>query len=188
MGVVRTVALSVNGDRVEVAVPPHWTLLEALRYKLGLTGTKQGCDKGDCGACTVLIDGEPVQSCVTLAVLAQGHEITTIEGLMPAHRAAGGEGPDPIQDAFDRSGALQCGFCQPGMMLSAKALLEKNPSPTRQEIREALSGNLCRCTGYVQIIDAVELCAAEMRGNAAPKQGWRVWADKPGKAGGNGSG
>jgi len=184
----RTLTLSVNGDPIEVAVPGHWTLLETLRYRMGLTGTKQGCDKGDCGACTVLIDGEPVMSCLTLAALAQGHEITTIEGLMPAHRARGGQGPDPIQDAFDRSGALQCGFCQPGMMLSAKALLAKNTSPTRQEIRQALSGNLCRCTGYVQIIDAVELCAAEMRGEVAPRPGWRVWSDGPGRSGDGESG
>ncbi len=156
---MRILSLRVNGDPLEVAAPDHFTLLEVLRYKLGLTGSKQGCDKGDCGACTVLLDGEPVMSCLTLAALAEGHEVTTIEGLMPAHRGIGGSGADPIQDAFERTGALQCGFCQPGMMLSTKALLRKHPSPTRDQIKEALAGNLCRCTGYTQIIEAVELVA-----------------------------
>ena len=149
MGRERLLELEVNGEPVAVAAPEHWTLVEVLRQKLGLTGTKQGCDKGDCGACTVLIDGQPVLSCLMLASLAQGRRITTIEGL------AGERGVDPVQDAFDRSGALQCGFCQPGMILSAAALLRKNPSPTAAEVREALSGNLCRCTGYTQIVDAV---------------------------------
>ncbi len=139
----------VNGDEVEVAVPPHWTLLEALRYELRLTGTKQGCDKGDCGACTVLLDGEPVLSCLTLAAAARDRPVTTIEGLACRGRL------DPVQDAFDRSGALQCGFCQSGMMLSARALLDRNPKPTLAETREALSGNLCRCTGYTKIFEAV---------------------------------
>ena len=107
---MRVLQLKVNGDRVEVAAPEHWTLLEVLRYRLGLIGSKQGCDKGDCGACTVLADGHPVLSCLTLAALAEGREITTIEGLMPAHVRAGGDGPDPVQAAFDRCGALQCGF------------------------------------------------------------------------------
>ncbi|MCC7111337.1 MAG: (2Fe-2S)-binding protein [Deltaproteobacteria bacterium] len=150
----RLVRLVVNGDRREVAVAEHHTLLEVLRYDLGLTGTKQGCDKGDCGACTVLVaepggKREPVLSCLTLAVDAEGKEVTTIEGL-----AKGGK-LDPVQDAFDRCGALQCGFCQSGMMLSARALLDETPRPTLPQIQEALSGNLCRCTGYTKILQGV---------------------------------
>jgi aerobic-type carbon monoxide dehydrogenase small subunit (CoxS/CutS family) len=172
---MRLLRLRVNGDVVPVAAPSHWTLLEVLRYRLGLTGSKQGCDKGDCGACTVLLDKKPVLSCLTLAALAEGHEVTTIEGLTPAHLRAGGRGADPIQDAFDRCGALQCGFCQPGMMLSARALLAKNPRPTRPEIQAALAGNLCRCTGYTQILEAVELAVAESGGAAVqPADGRRV--------------
>lgn len=159
--------LLINGDRQRLAAPAHWTLLEVLRYELGLTGSKQGCDKGDCGACTVLVDGKPQLSCLMLGALAEGHEITTIEGLMPAHLAGGGAGADPVQDAFDRCGALQCGFCQPGMMLSARALLNENPSPNRRDINAALSGNLCRCTGYTQIVQAVESCIAETVGEEA---------------------
>ncbi len=150
------VTLDVNGDQETVLVPPSWTLLEALRYKLRLTGTKQGCDKGDCGACTVLVDGRPVLSCCTLAVMAQGTKITTVEGL-----------PLSMARAFDDAGALQCGFCQPGMMCSAEGLLACTPSPTDTEIREALAGNLCRCTGYTKIIDAVHR-AAETRANTQP--------------------
>jgi aerobic-type carbon monoxide dehydrogenase small subunit (CoxS/CutS family) len=149
--------LTVNGETHEVAAPVHHTLCEVLRYKLGLTGTKQGCDKGDCGACTVLIDGRPELSCLTLAVAAEGKAVTTIEGL------AGPEGLDPVQDAFDRCGALQCGFCQPGMMMSARALLNENPSPTMHDIREALSGNLCRCTGYTKILEAVLMASIAER-------------------------
>lgn len=167
--------LDVNGDAVEVAAPEHWTLLEVLRYTLGLTGSKQGCDKGDCGACTVLLDGEPVLACLTLAALAEGRRVVTIEGLTPLHRKRGGEGADPVQDAFDRCGALQCGFCQPGMILSARSLLNKKKDPTREEIKHALSGNLCRCTGYTQILEAVELAAAEARGETHPGPGWRRW-------------
>ena len=169
---MRVLQLQVNGDRTEVGAPEHWTLLEVLRYRLGLTGSKQGCDKGDCGACTVLLDGRPVLSCLTLAALAEGRAITTIEGLMPSHLQAGGEGMDPVQEAFDRCGALQCGFCQPGMMLSARALLDENPTPTRAEIREALAGNLCRCTGYTQIVQAVELAIAEAAGVEPPAPAW----------------
>ncbi|MFT7485524.1 MAG: aerobic-type carbon monoxide dehydrogenase small subunit (CoxS/CutS family) [Candidatus Paceibacteria bacterium] len=164
---MRPLELSINGDLLSTAAPDHWTLLEVLRMKLGLTGSKQGCDKGDCGACTVLVDGKPQLSCLMLWSSAEGREITTIEGLLPAHRAAGGTGADPVQDSFDRCGALQCGFCQPGMMLSARALLNENAAPTRTEIQQALSGNLCRCTGYTQIIQAVELCVAEAA-NAEP--------------------
>jgi aerobic-type carbon monoxide dehydrogenase small subunit (CoxS/CutS family) len=153
-GFTTLLTLRINGTDHEVAAPMHHTLCEVLRYRLGLTGTKQGCDKGDCGACTVLVDGAPVLSCLTLASVAAGHEVTTIEGLATA------EGLDPVQDAFDRCGALQCGFCQPGMMLSARALLNENPAPTVEDIRQALSGNLCRCTGYTKILEAVLLAAA----------------------------
>ena len=147
--------LRVNGDSYEVAVPPHWTLLEALRYELDLTGSKQGCDKGDCGACTVLIDGAPHLSCLTLAIQAPGHEVVTIEGLQDSCGNL-----DPVQDAFDECGALQCGFCQSGMMISARALLDEKPHPTDFEMRVALSGNLCRCTGYTKIFDAVRRAEA----------------------------
>jgi aerobic-type carbon monoxide dehydrogenase small subunit (CoxS/CutS family) len=164
--------LKVNGDLHELAAPDHWTLLEVLRYRLGLIGSKQGCDKGDCGACTVLVDGTPTLSCISLAANAQGREITTIEGLMPLHIRDGGQGADPVQAAFDRCGALQCGFCQPGMMLSARALLNRNACPTRAEIREALSGNLCRCTGYTQIFEAVESAVAQAAGVAPAPRAW----------------
>ena len=177
---MRPLELDVNGDRLRAAAPAHWTLLEVLRYELGLTGSKQGCDKGDCGACTVLVDGKPQLSCLILASTAQGHAITTIEGLMPAHVAAGGRGADPVQDAFDRCGALQCGFCQPGMMLSARALLCEKERPTRAEIRDALSGNLCRCTGYTQILQAVELAVAEVAGEEAAAPAWSEVGDSSG--------
>ena len=149
------VSLHVNGDHHQVAVEPRTTLLEALRYTLRLTGSKQGCDKGDCGACTVLVDGRPTLACLTLAVEAQGHRVTTIEGLAEGNRV------HPVQDAFDVCGALQCGFCQSGMMMSAAALLERNPKPSRAESQAALSGNLCRCTGYEQILDAVEVASGQ---------------------------
>lgn len=171
--------LRVNGDAHEVDAPDHWTLLEVLRYRLGLTGSKQGCDKGDCGACTVLLDGRPVISCLLLAREAEGHEVLTIEGLMPAHVAAGGQGADPLQEAFDRSGALQCGFCQSGMMLSARALLAGNPTPTEGEVRQALAGNLCRCTGYTQIFQAVALAVAEASGQAPPRRAWESTGAAP---------
>ena len=149
------VSLHVNGERHEVAVEPRATLLEALRYTLGLTGSKQGCDKGDCGACTVLSNGQPILSCISLAVEHQRDRITTIEGLAREGKV------HPVQDAFDLCGALQCGFCQSGMMISAAALLDRNPKPSRQEIKEALSGNLCRCTGYTKILDAVEVASGQ---------------------------
>jgi carbon-monoxide dehydrogenase small subunit len=148
------VRLTVNGDRLEVGVPSHYTLLETLRYVVGLTGSKQGCDKGDCGACTVIMDGEPTLACITPVWEAEDHEVVTVEGLATA------AGPHPLQDQFDLNGAAQCGFCTPGILCSAAALLAGNPSPTRQEIREALSGNLCRCTGYTKIYDAVEAAAS----------------------------
>lgn len=144
------VELTVNGEVWEVEVAPHRTLLEVLREDLGLTGAKEGCGLGACGSCTVLIDGAPVLSCLILAVEAQSKSITTIEGLMKDNK------PDPVQEAFVSHGAIQCGFCTPGSIMSAKALLERNPKPSREEIREALSGNLCRCTGYKKIIEAVE--------------------------------
>ena len=154
----RLLRLHVNGDDHDVAVAEHHTLCEALRYQLGLTGTKQGCDKGDCGACTVLVDGAPVLSCITLAAAAEGHDVVTIEGL--AQRTQKGAQLDVVQDAFDRCGALQCGFCQSGMMLSARALLDEKPKPTVDEIRAALAGNLCRCTGYTKILEACLLAAS----------------------------
>jgi aerobic-type carbon monoxide dehydrogenase small subunit (CoxS/CutS family) len=148
------VQLVVNGDRRTAGVPTHYTLLEALRYGLGLTGSKQGCDKGDCGACTVLLDGEPVLSCITPVWEAEGRAVTTVEGLARPGALS------PLQQAFDRHGAAQCGFCTPGILMSAQALLDRNPSPTRDDIKEALSGNLCRCTGYTKIFDAIEAAAA----------------------------
>lgn len=159
------VAFELNGDPVEVAAPAHWTLLEALRYEQRLTGTKQGCDKGDCGACTVLVDGEPKLSCLTLLVAARGRRVTTIEGLGAAGVL------DPVQDAFDECGALQCGFCQSGMMLSARALLDEKPDATLEDTKLALSGNLCRCTGYTKIFEAVERAQSLQReANAATKK------------------
>jgi len=147
--------LSVNGFPYELTVEPRRTLLELLREDLELTGTKEGCGLGECGTCTVLLDGKPVKSCITLAVQVTGREVTTIEGL---------EMPDgtlhPVQQAFIDHGAIQCGFCTPGMVLSAKALLEENPKPTELEVRWAIAGNLCRCTGYQKIVEAI-LAAAE---------------------------
>jgi aerobic-type carbon monoxide dehydrogenase small subunit (CoxS/CutS family) len=171
---MRTLRLRINGDEHQLGAPDHWTLLEVLRYRLGLTGSKQGCDKGDCGACTVLVDGVPWLSCLTPAATVEGRVIQTIEGLMPAHRAGGGEGADPVQEAFDRCGALQCGFCQPGMMLSARALLNENPAPSREDIKRALCGNLCRCTGYTQIFDAVESAVAEAAGRTTAPRAWEA--------------
>ncbi len=140
----------LNGKPVEVRVPSHWTLLKLLRERLGLTGTKEGCGIGECGACTVLLDGTPVNACLILAPKAEGKEILTIEGLGNRDRL------HPLQRSFVDHGAVQCGFCTPGILMSAKALLEKNSSPTREEIKDAISGHLCRCTGYQQIIEAIE--------------------------------
>ena len=154
--------LRVNGDMRECAVSPSTTLLEALRYELGLTGSKQGCDKGDCGACTVVVDGQPVLACISLALAYDhGPEVTTIEGLAREGR------PHPLQDALDLTGGAQCGFCTPGVLMSAWALLERNPEPSREEIAQALSGNLCRCTGYTKIFEAVELAARTLREHRA---------------------
>ena len=154
------VELNINGEAYELAIVPSHTLLEVLREDAGLTGTKHGCEQGECGLCTVLVDGAPQFSCLTLVVEVQGSEIRTVEGL-----ARGGE-LHPLQQAFAEKGASQCGYCSSGMLMSAQALLERNPAPTRSEIREALAGNLCRCTGYLAILDAVELAAARMRSAA----------------------
>src|SRR2546426_10842594 len=149
--------LRVNGGQRECAASPSTTLLEALRYGLGLTGSKQGCDKGDCGACTVVVDGDPVLSCISLAFAFEDREITTVEGVSTNGR------PHPLQDALDLTGGAQCGFCTPGILMSAWALLCKSTNPTREEIAQALSGNLCRCTGYTKIFEAVELAAVKLR-------------------------
>lgn len=148
-----TVELAVNGVTHRLEVSANATLLELLRERLGLTGTKEGCGHGDCGACTVLVDGQPMKSCLLLAVRMNGRHVTTIEGL------AQGQKLHPIQDAFLREGAFQCGFCTPGMIMAASALLQDNPSPTQAEIEEALVGHLCRCTGYKKIVQAIGSCA-----------------------------
>jgi aerobic-type carbon monoxide dehydrogenase small subunit (CoxS/CutS family) len=145
--------LKVNGEIREVATETSKTLLEVLREDLGLTGTKHGCELGECGTCAVLMNGEPVLSCLVLGAESEGIEITTVEGLMEEGR------PHPLQRAFADLGAAQCGYCIPGILLTAKALLDRNPHPSRDEIRQALSGNLCRCTGYTKILQAVELAA-----------------------------
>jgi len=157
--------LTVNGEAVEAAFAPHKTLLEVLREDLGLTGTKHGCELGECGTCAVLIDGKPVLSCLVLGLECEGRAVETVEGM------AGAKGLHPLQKAFSDLGAAQCGYCTPGFLLTAKALLDENPRPKLDEIKEALAGNLCRCTGYVKIFEAVELAAAWMRGeDAAPKR------------------
>jgi aerobic-type carbon monoxide dehydrogenase small subunit (CoxS/CutS family) len=150
--------LVVNNITYTIHVEPHLTLVEVLRDKLGLTGTKKSCNEGECGACTVLMDSKPVASCLVLAMDAQNKNITTIEGL------AEGENLHPLQVAFVRFGGIQCGYCTPGMIMSAKALLDNNADPTPLEVREAISGNLCRCTGYQQIVDSVMEAAKTMAG------------------------
>jgi aerobic-type carbon monoxide dehydrogenase small subunit (CoxS/CutS family) len=150
------ITLRVNGEDHEVWTPVHKTLLEVLREDLRLTGTKHGCELGECGTCTVLVDGEPVLSCLALPIEVQGREILTVEGL--AQRGT----PHPLQTAFAELGAAQCGYCTPGILVTAKALLDHNSHPSRQEIREALAGNLCRCTGYTKILEAVELAASRL--------------------------
>lgn len=153
------ITLNVNGETHELAVYPWRTLLEVLREELKLTGAKKGCDKGDCGACTILMDGRAVLSCLMLAVSCQGREILTIEGL-----AENKDNLHPIQKAFVEKGAIQCGYCTPGMILTAKALLDDNPNPTRDQIKRGISGNLCRCTGYTKIIEAIETAAQQNQG------------------------
>ena len=150
------VTLNVNDESREALVPTHKTLLEVLREDLGLTGTKHGCELGECGTCTVLVDGEPVLSCLALPVETESRRITTVEGMAEGGRL------HPLQQAFAELGAAQCGYCTPGILLTATALLAERPSPTRQEVKEALAGNLCRCTGYTKILDAVELAALRM--------------------------
>jgi aerobic-type carbon monoxide dehydrogenase small subunit (CoxS/CutS family) len=152
------IKLTLNGEPVEVAFAPHKTLLEVLREDLGLTGTKHGCELGECGTCTVLVDGRAILSCLMLGLDAEERDVKTVEGM------ADGNQLHPLQVTFADLGAAQCGYCSPGFLLVAEELLKKNPSPSREEIKEALSGNLCRCTGYIKIYEAVELAAARLRG------------------------
>ncbi len=168
---VHSISVTVNGGKEYLNVPSNMTLLKMLREKLALTGTKDGCEAGECGACTVLVDGEPVNSCMMLAVEADGREVTTVEGLArtltssiePSETGQSiGDQLSPLQETFVEHNAVQCGFCTPGMLISAHALLERNPHPTEEEVRKALVGNLCRCTGYLRIIQAVQ-AAAERR-------------------------
>ena len=166
------IQLRVNGETTEVAFSPHKTLLEVLREDLGLTGTKHGCELGECGCCAVLVDGQPVLSCLMLGLAAEGRSVDTIEGMADAAKL------HPLQEAFAELGAAQCGYCTPGILLTAQALLKKSPKPSREQIQSALAGNLCRCTGYIKIYEAVELAAARMAGKpAAPRReslyGWR---------------
>ena len=166
------ICLRVNGEPVEVAFAPHKTLLVVLREDLALTGTKHGCELGECGCCAVLVDGRPVLSCLVLGVATEGHQVTTVEGM------AEGAKLHPLQEAFAELGAAQCGYCTPGFLLTAKALLEETPQPSRERIKEALAGNICRCTGYLKIFEAVELAAARMAGKPTePRRetiyGWR---------------
>lgn len=153
--------LRVNGEDREIAATPNRLLLDALREDIGLTGSKRGCDDSSCGCCAVLVDGVPMLSCVALVASYQGREITTVEGL-----GCSGE-LDPVQEGFAEMGGAQCGFCTPGFMIATKALLDRNPNPTLDEIREALSGNLCRCTGYMQIYESVKYALEKRRGNSA---------------------
>lgn len=160
----KLIQLNVNGISYEAAVEPSMTLLDALREELHITGVKKGCDEGDCGACTVLLDGKTVASCTYLAVMAEGKEIITIEGVKQ------GDLLHPMQQAFIDAFAVQCGFCTPGMILSAIALLSENPKPSEEEIRDYLRGNLCRCTGYIKIIDAINLAAEKMAQQVSGKE------------------
>ncbi len=150
------VKLDVNDETYEFQIEPHETLIEVLRDKMGFTGARRGCDAGGCGACTVLLDGRPVYSCGVFAAHAEGKKVTTIEGLARNGKL------HPIQEAFIKYGAVQCGYCTPGMILSGKALLDSNPNPTEKEVREGIAGNICRCTGYVKIVQAI-LAAAQAR-------------------------
>jgi carbon-monoxide dehydrogenase small subunit len=157
-------ALTVNGETCEVLVPVHKTLLEVLREDLGLIGTKHGCELGECGTCTVLVDGEPILSCLALPADLEGRGVTTVEGM------AQGGALHPLQQAFAELGAAQCGYCTPGILLTAQALLDEVPTPTREQVKVALAGNLCRCTGYTKILDAVELAALRMGSARARSQ------------------
>jgi carbon-monoxide dehydrogenase small subunit len=152
-----TISFVLNGESVEVEIEPHLTLLQLVREKLELTGTKEGCGMGECGACTILLDGKTVNSCIFPALEVDGKHVTTIEGI------SDGQGNlHPVQKAFIEYGAIQCGFCTPGMVLSAKALLDENPKPTEDEIRNGIAGNLCRCTGYLQIIQAIKAASGQL--------------------------
>jgi carbon-monoxide dehydrogenase small subunit len=153
------IILKVNGESIELDVAPNVTLLEVLRDRLMLTGTKMGCGTGDCGACTMIVDGKAILSCLTLAVAVNGKEILTIEGV------ARDDVLDPVQEAFIQEGAIQCGYCTPGMVLSAKALLQENPRPTEEEIKLGIAGNLCRCTGYTKIVKAIQTAALKKDSN-----------------------
>ncbi len=154
----RKLSFMLNGNEIELEIRDHWTLLHLLREELGLLGAKEGCGSGECGACTVTIDGAAVNACLFLAAEAEGKDVLTVEGL------AGTDGTlHPIQKAFVDKGGIQCGYCSPGMILSAKALLDENPNPTDEEIKDAIAGNICRCTGYVQIIDAIRSASATQR-------------------------
>lgn len=159
----RLITLRVNNNTYEVAVKPNQTLADLIRYDLRLTGTKKGCETGECGSCTVLLDGRPVNSCLVLALQANGGEILTVEGMETE------KGLHPLQEAFVRHGAIQCGFCTPGMLLSAKSLLDENPVPSEVEIRTAISGNLCRCTGYQKIVEAVQSVSESSAGKMGGK-------------------
>ena len=150
----KKISLKINDEKVSLEVQPHWTMLRVIRDELRLTGTKEGCGQGECGTCTVLVDGEAVNACLLLAVDADGKAVTTIEGL------ADGEKLHPLQAAFVEKGAVQCGFCTPGMILTAKAFLDRNPTPSEEEIRFEIAGNLCRCTGYAKIVEAIQTVAA----------------------------
>jgi carbon-monoxide dehydrogenase small subunit len=153
----KQIEFTINNEAVSMTVMPHWTLSYMLREELGLTGTKEGCGEGECGSCTVLVEGEPVNSCLLLAVETDGKQICTIEGL------ASGRKLHPLQQAFIEKGAIQCGYCTPGMVLTAKALLDKEPNPSAENIKNAMSGNLCRCTGYTKILEAIQQAAAYMK-------------------------
>jgi len=168
-----TRTLQVNGEARTVAFPTHHTLLEVLREELGLTGTKHGCELGECGTCTVLVDGRPVLSCLVLAAEMDGHTIETMEGLQDGNRL------HPLQETFADLGAAQCGYCTPGILMAAKALLAANSSPSRDEVRAALSGNLCRCTGYIKILEAVDGAAAKLRGESWQAERTSLYGEAP---------
>ncbi len=163
----REVSFVFNGNQMKMSVEDHWTLLHLIREELGYTGTKEGCGSGECGACTVVVDGDAVNSCLYLAMEIDGKELLTIEGL-----AAGDGTLHPIQKAFVEKGGIQCGFCSPGMILSAKALLDENPNANEDEIKHAIAGNICRCTGYVQIIDSIKSVSGLYQEEDEPVAAW----------------
>lgn len=165
----REISFVFNGNKINMVVEDHWTLLHLIREELGYTGTKEGCGSGECGACTVIVDGVAVNSCLYLAMEIEGKELQSIEGLASADGAL-----HPIQKAFVDHGGIQCGFCSPGMILSAKALLDENPNATEDEIKDAIAGNLCRCTGYVQIIDSIKSVSGYYRAEESQVVAWKV--------------